>query len=69
MTRLLLLFALLVPATLSARDFQSEAETRAFCDKVMTQVATGDLKGEFDLIKEAWLMNSFNFSDSVLDEL
>jgi len=54
MSRILLLIALLIPTTLYARNFNSEAEIREFTDKVMNQVASGDLKGGFNLISDAY---------------
>lgn len=54
MSRIILFIALLIPSTLYARNFNSEAEIRAFTDKVMNQVASGDLKGGFNLISDAY---------------
>ena len=54
MSRFLCLVLFLLPATLLARDFKSETETRAFSDKVMREVATGNLKGGFDQIVAAY---------------
>jgi hypothetical protein len=54
MRRLLLIALLLLPASLLARDFKSEGEAREFSDAVMREVATGNLKGGFDRISEAY---------------
>lgn len=54
MSRILLLIALLIPTTLSARDFNSNADIREFTDKVMKQVSSGDLNGGLSLISDAY---------------
>lgn len=53
MRRVLLLAVLLMPATLPAREFRSEAEMRAFTDQVMELAAAGNLKAALDLVSEA----------------
>lgn len=54
MRRVLLLAVLLMPATLPAREFRSEAEMRAFTDQVMELAAAGNLKAALDLVSEAY---------------
>lgn len=56
MRRVLLLAVLLMPATLPAREFRSEAEMRAFTDQVMELAAAGNLKAALDLVSEAYMV-------------
>ena len=51
---LCVLLLALLPASLIAKEFNSEDETKAFTESVMKQVATGNLKGGFEQLSAAY---------------